>query len=357
MKMENGAAHGATVEEAGGANGTKNGEITGSTAGLTADELKGFHSFVEQCREQGLLQRPAGLPADDTLDGLVDEITLLRFFSARAFDVPGALRQFQEAQAIRSSANTAEAYDTIDIDDFEHLRTIYPHWTGHRDKHGLPICTLDAAKLDGPNFAKYHNYTPSQVTCRAITSLDYLTRFVLPLCSAMKDRPEPEKPISKAVYVVDISSISLKQAWNIRGYAQSITKLLAVCYPEVVNHIYLVNAPAYFSKIFNFIKGWIDPNTAAKLIIVESANVLTTLLETIDLECIPERYGGQSKVECGSVPCVDGLKDLLGIESLPNGPIKWTFDQGTRSAVAVGENEGTLRKEVLGQINGHNLTP
>ncbi|KAI0441569.1 CRAL/TRIO domain protein [Xylaria telfairii] len=344
--MENGQLDGFPAGEP----RAKNGELTGSTTGLTADGQKRFQLFVEQCRDHGLLNHPAGLSAEDTLDGLNDEVTLLRFLRARAFDVAGALRQFQEAQAIRCSVNTTETYNTIDIDDFEHLRSIYPHWSGHRTKHGLPICTLDAANLDGPHFAKYHNYTPSQVTCRAITSLDYLTRFVLPLCSTMTDRPDPDQPVSRGLYIVDITYISLRQAWNLRGYAQSITGLLATCYPEVVDKIYVVNAPPYFSKIWALLKGWIDPNTAKKLVIVPPADVLTTLLETIDIECIPERYGGQSKAEYGLVPRVDGLKDLVGVEELPDGPIKWTIDQGNRTAVAVGARGGEARKEFLGPV-------
>ncbi|KAI0469141.1 CRAL/TRIO domain protein [Xylaria cf. heliscus] len=350
-KLENGKLNGSTTTGEPRASEMKNGELNGPTAGLTADAQKCFQSFVEECRDHGLLQRPDGLSAEDALDGLNDEVTLLRFLSGRGFDVPGALRQFKEALAIRNSVNTTEAYDTIDIDDFEHLRGIYPQWSGHRTKKGLPICTLDAANLEGPNFAKYHNYTPSQVTCRAITSLDYLTRFVLPLCSVRADRPDPDQPVSKAVYIVDITYISLRQAWNIRGYAQSITGLLATCYPEVVDKIYVVNAPPYFSKVWAIIKGWIDPNTATKLVIVPPADVLTTLLEVIDIECIPGRYGGQSKAQNGAVPPVDDLKDLLGIEELPDGPIKWTIDQGSRTAVAVGARGGEARKELLGPVD------
>ncbi|KAJ8122324.1 hypothetical protein ONZ43_g1450 [Nemania bipapillata] len=329
--MESGQLNGSTAEKI-SIREMENGELDSSTPGLTAYEQQCFQSFIEQCRDGGLLERPTGLSAEDALDGLNDEITLLRFLGARSFDVPGALQQFKEAHAIRNSVKTTEAYNSIDIADFEHLRGIYPHWS-----------------VDGPKFAaSYHTYTQAQVTCRAITSLDYLTRFVLPLCSTMADRPNPHLPVSNAVYLVDITYVSIRQAWNIRGYAQNITGLLATCYPEVVDKIYLLNAPPSFARIWAFIKSWIDPKTAAKLVIVPSADIMTTLLETIDIECIPERYGGKSTAETGKVPPVDGLKGLLGVEELPEGPIKWTIDQGNRTAVAVGVREGEARRELLG---------
>jgi tRNA G46 methylase TrmB len=55
----------------------------------------------------------------------------------------------------------------------------------------------------------------------------------------MKDRPEPHKPVMSAVFLVDIASFSFKQAWNVRGYAQDISKLLATCYPETVKKVYV----------------------------------------------------------------------------------------------------------------------
>ncbi|KAI1356052.1 CRAL/TRIO domain protein [Xylaria sp. FL0043] len=346
--MENGQCYGSTVEEP-RASKEENGELNGFTTELTAHEQQCFQSFVHQCRELGLLQRPTGLSAEDTLDGLQDEAALLRFLYARSFDVSGALQQFKEAQAIRHSTNSGEAYNSIDIDDFEHLRSIYPHWSGHITKRGLPICLFDVANLDGANLAKYHSYGASQITCRALTSLDYLTRFALPLCTIMAaDRPS--KPVSGTVYLADIASLSLRQAWNIRGYAQSITGLLATCYPEVVDTIYVLNAPPYFPRIWSFLKGWFDPRTAEKLVIVPPADVLSTLLKEIDIECIPERYGGQARDEHGVVPLVGGLKELLGVEELPEGPIKWTMHQGKRTAVAVGTREGEARREVVGPI-------
>lgn len=76
-------------------------------------------------------------------DGLNDEITLLyrntpclttatwhtdpfprRFLRGRSFDVPEAVKQSAEAQAIRTSVNAAEAYDSTDIGSFEHTRTM-----------------------------------------------------------------------------------------------------------------------------------------------------------------------------------------------------------------------------------------
>jgi hypothetical protein len=42
-----------------------------------------------------------------------------------------------------------------------------------------------------------------------------------------------------AVYLVDVAAFGLKQAWDLRSYAQDISKLLAMSYPEVVDTVFV----------------------------------------------------------------------------------------------------------------------
>jgi hypothetical protein len=58
----------------------------------------------------------------------------------------------------------------------------------------------------------------SDVAQRALAHFDYLTRFVFPLCSALRDRSLPSQPVTKAIYLVDGSSICLRQAWDLREF-------------------------------------------------------------------------------------------------------------------------------------------
>lgn len=99
-------------------------------------------------------------------------------------------------------------------------------------------------------------------------------------------------------------------------------------------------------------KKWIDPRTEAELVVVNSAGIAATLLETIDAESVPKRYGGKYGNERGTIPVLDnGLKGLLGVDELPNGPLKWTVDQQrSLCALAVGGKEGDTRREVVANL-------
>lgn len=97
----------------------------------------------------------------------------------------------------------------------------------YKKTRDMPSCVgTTKAGNDGPS-----------ATQRALAFHDTMTRFILPLCSSMQDRPNPETPTSSAVYLVDISSFGLKQALDLKGYTQDISKLLATSFPEVVQSV------------------------------------------------------------------------------------------------------------------------
>lgn len=72
---------------------------------------------------------------------------------------------------------------------------------------------------------------------RAFAVYDHLTRFIMPLCSAVPGRVDPDSPVTKMVCVVDISGISLRQVWSLRGYLQDLGNLFANNYPEILDQV------------------------------------------------------------------------------------------------------------------------
>lgn len=259
-----------------------------SIGNLSLEEQESFRTFVQLCTDQGLLQRPDSLPERDLIVGLHDEATLLyggpicykllfhdlipsrRFLRGRAFDAHAAFDQFKSALHIRQSAGAIAIYDSVDVEEFEHARHMvnslsllqrrwirepslvliyfaqYPHWSGARDKSGNPLCVFDLAGLDLRKYNANRNIWGSldeartlDATRTAVVFNDYLTRLVLPICSTALDGRQSETASASAVYLVDASSLTLGHAWNLRYFAQDFSQLLATCYPEVVERIYV----------------------------------------------------------------------------------------------------------------------
>lgn len=91
---------------------------------------------------------------------------------------------------------------------------------------------------------------------RAAIHFDSLTRFVLPLCTAMGDRPDPTIPVTKSIYIVDASAISLKQAWDLQDFARDISWILSTCYPETIDRIIVSNIYTMNGIDVDYLLGW-----------------------------------------------------------------------------------------------------
>ncbi|EFY94616.1 CRAL/TRIO domain protein [Metarhizium robertsii] len=333
---------------------------------LTDDERMCLDTFSKLCYQEKLLQRPEGLQHGDLIDGLTDEHTLLRFLRGKSFDVDRAYEQLKEALAIRQSAGVIATYDTIDLSDFEEKRKLYPHWSGRRDKSGKPICIFDSRHLDDVVIQRYNedrsvsrgDAAVSSAMEQAIVFHDYLTRFVFPVCSAMCDRKQPGTAISSAVYIADVSGMTLKQAWNLRMYIQDFGVLLSTCFPEVIDRIYAVNAPSYFGAIWSFVRKLIDPRTASKVEILYPGQVPAALAAIADADDLPTQYGGRREVEYGAPPVMDeAMLQSLTSSSLglagqwPQGPIKLRSNgDGQVALIAVGAEGGDRRRDLIGLI-------
>ncbi|OGM41699.1 hypothetical protein ABOM_009904 [Aspergillus bombycis] len=112
---------------------------------LSKEEMGVFATFHRLCTEHGLFERLRDLDTKEVQAGIKDEVTLLRFFRAGFLDPHRALQQLQEATRFREEWHVLSLYITIHVADFKGTRKFYPHWTGSRDKPGLPILMVDMA--------------------------------------------------------------------------------------------------------------------------------------------------------------------------------------------------------------------
>ena len=190
-----------------------------------------------------------------------------RFLRARQFDVKKALDFFRVACQARKNNSFFDFYENVDVVDYEQTRKLVcsvpsPErkfqfltplqclaWTGRRDKRGLPICLFDMKYLTSDLGAYMKSCEsqsapratttglPSSMTLRLLAVFEGTVRFVLPLCSLIRKRPNPETPIFQATVIADISAVSLVQNWRIRSWLQFYSKILADTYPEILHRI------------------------------------------------------------------------------------------------------------------------
>lgn len=84
--------------------------------------------------------------------------------------------------------------------------------------------------------------TPAKLL-RLFALYENLTRFVMPLCTALTDREYPRTPITQSNNIVDISGVGLKQFWNLRNHMQDASTLATAHYPETLDRIFVCPFP------------------------------------------------------------------------------------------------------------------
>ncbi|KAF1946628.1 CRAL/TRIO domain-containing protein [Clathrospora elynae] len=295
-----------------------------------------------------------------------DDETMLRYLRARRFIPQEAFTQFKDTEDWRKENKLSEIFNTIEIEEFEQTRRLYPQWLGRRDKRGIPVFLFEVAYLNSKNISSYEkNLAKSQTTIPGVATknirlfalYESLTRFVTPLCS-MIPRNHLETPISQSNNIVDINGVGLKQFWNLKGHMQDASVLATAHYPETLDRIFIVGAPGFFPTVWGWIKRWFDPITVSKIFILSPQNVYSTLSQYIDHENIPKKYGGGLDFEWGQMPNLEPAIEAQmkwenpntekGRKTFPIGPIKWEEGQnGEMQAWGVGSEDGKPRRKII----------
>ena len=112
----------------------------------------------------------------------------------------------------------------------------------------MPVYLFEVAHLSGKNIAAYEASTSKapQITSKVPVKMlrlfalyENMCRFILPLCSAIPNRPHQETPISQSNNIVDISKVGLKQFWNLKNHMQDASTLATAHYPETLDRIFV----------------------------------------------------------------------------------------------------------------------
>ena len=255
---------------------------------LTAEEETAFQKFKTLCAEKGYYRPGAGkddLPShDDPLLLYVPSMCFFtvyltksssRFLRARRFNIEEAFKQFQDTEDWRKANQLDKLYETIDLDQYEETRRLvpspllppqtplpntssqYPQWTGRRDRRGIPVYVFEVKHLNAKTMSAYEKsavktHTKAQTDGKTSPKLlrlfalyENLTRFVMPLSTAMTDRDHPHTPISQSNNIVDISGVGLKQFWNLRTHMQDASTLATAHYPETLDRIFVRYTSAF----------------------------------------------------------------------------------------------------------------
>ncbi|PSR75516.1 CRAL/TRIO domain-containing protein [Coniella lustricola] len=307
---------------------------------LTPEEEATFAAFKTDLASAGLYK--PGPPASHP------DTVLLRFLRARRWVIADARAQFKDTEEWRQNIQLDVLYDSIDVEAYEQSRRLYPQWTGRRDKRGIPVYLFEIRHLDPKTVTAYEKAASSTFSravpnaktgtklVRLFALYENLTRFAQPLCTQLTDREHPSTPITLSTNIVDVSGVSLRGYWNLKNHMQAASELATAHYPETLDRIFIIGAPAFFTTVWGWIKRWFDPVTVSKIFVLSHAEVLPTLNSFIHIDDIPKQYGGKLDFNWCQMPNLDPkIRELAtwenGYTEFPEGPVYWVpTDDGKR---------------------------
>jgi len=222
-----------------------------------------------------------------------DEWMLVRFLRARGSekkrDIPASVAMLGASLQWRHSFGTDDILYTIEFPEKEQVASIYPVGYFNTTKSGIPVYI--------------ERYGALNLTALfQVTTLERLMRMHVFMYEEMLTRKLPActraygSRVVQGFSILDLDKCSMgdisdrklhKMLGNLIGLDQNN-------YPEMLNHMFIINAPSMFTMAWRILKTFVDPNTARKVHIHGrgTANYLPALLEYVDLDKLPTFLGG-----------------------------------------------------------------
>ncbi|EPS25076.1 hypothetical protein PDE_00007 [Penicillium oxalicum 114-2] len=254
--------------------------------GMGAQETKMIQSSLSQISSLELRGGILNLLKHDNPDAM-----LLRFLRARKWDVPKAFAMMMAAivwrvkemhvdddvmakgelhalQQERSATIAAEKKAGQDFLAQMRMGKAFVHGT---DKLGRPIVVIKV-RLHKPG----------------AQSEETLERFIVHVIESVRLTLSP--PVETAAVVFDMTGFGLSNMEY--PPVKFILKCFEANYPECLGVLLIHNAPWVFSGIWRIIRGWMDPDIAAKVNFTNNVNDLTKFIARDQLV---EELGGSEK--------------------------------------------------------------
>ncbi|XP_010069651.1 phosphatidylinositol/phosphatidylcholine transfer protein SFH9 isoform X3 [Eucalyptus grandis] len=223
---------------------------------------------------------------------LDDYHTILRFLKARKFDLDKTVHMWEQMLNWRKEYEVDTILQDYVYDEYEQVKSCYPHGYHGIDKGGRPVYIERLGKVE-----------PSKLM--SITTVDRFLRFHVqgfekafaekfPACSIAAKRH-----IDSTTTILDVQGMNFMSFGKIaHDIVMRMQKIDGDNYPETLHQLFIVNAGQGFKLLWNTAKSFLDPRTTSKIHVL-GTKYKSRLLEVIDSSQLPDFLGGTCSCEGG----------------------------------------------------------
>lgn len=174
--------------------------------------------------------------------------------------------------------------ETFEYPEKEKMFEYYPQYYHKTDKDGRPVYIEKYGKIDLNAMRKIT--TDERMLQNLVAEYERLADPRLPACSR-----KAGQLLETCCTIMDLKGVGVTKVPQVYDYVKRASAISQNYYPERLGKLYLINAPWGFSSVFNFIKGFLDPVTVAKIHVL-GANYQSELLAQVPAENLPVDFGG-----------------------------------------------------------------
>jgi hypothetical protein len=168
--------------------------------------------------------------------------------------------------------------------------------TSHQE--GRPVYIEHYGKIDLN--AMYKITTADRMLQNLVVEYEKVSDPRLPACSR-----KAGKLLETCCTIMDMKGVGVSRIPSVYGYVKQASAISQDHYPERLGKLYIINAPWGFSGAFNFVKGFLDPVTVAKIHVL-GGGYEKELLGQIPAENLPKALGGTCECPGGCEHSDDG---------------------------------------------------
>ena len=190
---------------------------------------------------------------------------------------------------------------------FERIKVCYPHFFGRLDKASTRVCYFER-----PGYLQLKELTE--------IGLDAMVRHKMFCVEFLWSYVAPHEETT-TLSGIDISNVGMYDLKGVvKEYLGAISKIAQEHYPERAGKICVLNAPGWFSMLWNVIKVTLHERVQQKVFILSKDSQGDTLKSFINPSDVPVEYGGDMKFG-GSSPTAN--KDFEGPLGKENETARW----------------------------------
>lgn len=206
----------------------------------------------------------------------------IRFLRARNFNHDKSKAMLQEYFKWRQGFGVDRIVEYEQYPMANQVKEFYPHGYHGVDRQGRPIYIEQLGKVDVNKVLKI---TDTRAICEYfVQEYEHLVEVILPCCSMQKG-----SRVCQTLTVLDLKGLSMLNHFTrqTRQLIKEITGVSQNYYPELLGQMVIINAPTYFTMVWNFVKPLLNEKTVSKI-----AFGRDKLYDFAAKEQLPEFLGG-----------------------------------------------------------------